>query len=410
MANLDISFRSRDSQYYHQRAAHLVQIKAVTPQSIQSEAYQLKGSLEQQTNQLLRSWDIEQGNLSIVKSKILTSTLKTRSSWKGCYPSIAESQNGLGLPEATQGFSFITIQQFQAMQIRDPAGVLQAYRFPVPTNVITNLSSATTALPSLDRGKATSGSSDPLARGSYDQRHYAVWAEYGNKPAYSRELAKDGLSGLDWVENIRHTSAFVNKVVQLELPEQYVKGTNKDLARALRSVEVPKGLPTPLASPFQSFHGVCINRGISNDDSQIHFDNLDEKNTSNLVIPFGVFTGAHLILWQLKMIIELPSGWGILFPGSLLAHNLTTVYGERNSVDFFIHKALYDWLQRQNLSNPFVQKKKNAAIAYGTQKTGRQGKTTAKIQKKRKNMKGKLAETKARQRDAVVNMANRCRN
>ncbi|RPA73515.1 hypothetical protein BJ508DRAFT_303291 [Ascobolus immersus RN42] len=391
------SMRDRStSSDYIAAASHLVTCKAITPQNVLQRYKHTSGPLVERAESVLRDWDIAQGPLTVLASPILTSTLKTRSSWAGCYPRICEDEKSLA------GFKFISVEEFGSMQLKDANGVVQAYRFKVPNEVVTSLASATDTLPSLDRSKATSGSSNPIARGAFDQRHYAVWGDYGNKPAYSKELRKDGAVGLSWIEATCPATNFINQLFQLEMPEVYAKGTNTELQKLLRQQPVKDPLmPSPLVSPFEAFHGVCINRGITDGDSNVHFDRLDDHNTHNLVIPFGAFGGAHLILWQLRVIVEVPPCWGLSFTGSLIAHSLTKVTGVRNSVDYFIHKALYNWAKKQLAANPFAGKNRKAAANYGTKKSMRKQKTAAKVQKKRKEKKGGMTETRKRQKGVI---------
>jgi hypothetical protein len=68
------------------------------------------------------------------------------------------------------------------------------------------------------------------------------------------------------------------------------------------------------------------------------------------VIPFSTgsaWEGGDLILWPLKMRIEIQEGEGFLFLGSLIAHQAGEVTkGVRNSLDLFVHKSNFDCLGR----------------------------------------------------------------
>ncbi len=66
----------------------------------------------------------------------------------------------------------------------------------------------------------------------------------------------------------------------------------------------------------------------------------------NAVVSFGDFKGGELILWGLKVIVELRPGDVYLFYGSLIAHNVLGVEGDRNSVNLFSHYCTYKWVER----------------------------------------------------------------
>jgi hypothetical protein len=80
--------------------------------------------------------------------------------------------------------------------------------------------------------------------------------------------------------------------------------------------------------------------------SATHRDVKDDYSIFNAVIPFGDFKGGELVLWGLKMIVELRPGDVFLSYGSLIAHNITGVEGDRNSVNLFSHYCTYKWAKR----------------------------------------------------------------
>jgi hypothetical protein len=80
--------------------------------------------------------------------------------------------------------------------------------------------------------------------------------------------------------------------------------------------------------------------------SATHRDVKDDYSIFNAVIHFGDFKGGELVLWGLKMIVELRHGDVFLFYGSLIAHNITGVEGDRYSVNLFCHYCTYMWAKR----------------------------------------------------------------
>jgi hypothetical protein len=80
--------------------------------------------------------------------------------------------------------------------------------------------------------------------------------------------------------------------------------------------------------------------------SKTDCDVKDDYSIFNAVVPIGDFKGGELILWGLKIIVELRPGDVFLFYCSLIAHNVTGVRGDRNSVNLFSHYCTYKWAER----------------------------------------------------------------
>ncbi len=57
--------------------------------------------------------------------------------------------------------------------------------------------------------------------------------------------------------------------------------------------------------------------------------------------PFGNYTGGALILWELKVVIELAPGDLLFFPDSLIHHSNETVIGDRHSVVAFTKQNMF---------------------------------------------------------------------
>ncbi|RPA78808.1 hypothetical protein BJ508DRAFT_308983 [Ascobolus immersus RN42] len=243
------------------------------------------------------------------------------------------------------------------------------------------------------------------SKNSKNWRHYGIWTEYGNKINFCKELLDDGEEGWKWIRRTKPATQFVNQVLRFEFPEQFAKGRNRDMVR-----EVKKAVPA-YNSPYQlfdAFHGVAINRGISGEDSKKHRDYHYDDNQRNIVIPFAnwnlkedenerekeEFSGAYLIFWELKIVMELPIGFGTAFLGGRITHNLTPVHGVRCSANDFIHKALYDWADRVMEKDNHRGKDPRFAESFGTKKTGRTGKIMAAKKRKKEKLPGKFTKQK----------------
>ena len=80
--------------------------------------------------------------------------------------------------------------------------------------------------------------------------------------------------------------------------------------------------------------GAAINQQVTGSTST-HLDWGDHGY--NCVVPWGEYERGGLVLWQMKMVIELVPGDAFFFMGSLIAHNINEIQGVRNSIDLFCH-------------------------------------------------------------------------
>jgi hypothetical protein len=86
--------------------------------------------------------------------------------------------------------------------------------------------------------------------------------------------------------------------------------------------------------------GVAINEEVTG-STGTHLDFSDSG--FNCVVPWGKYKGGGLVLWQLKMVMELEPGDAFFFMSSLIAHNVNEIEGVRNSIDLFCHKNVLSW-------------------------------------------------------------------
>jgi hypothetical protein len=81
--------------------------------------------------------------------------------------------------------------------------------------------------------------------------------------------------------------------------------------------------------------GVAINEEITGSTgTHLDFNDLGY----NCVISWREYKEGVLVLWQLKMIVELKPSDAFFFMGSLITHNIGEIEGVRNSIDLFCHK------------------------------------------------------------------------
>ena len=63
----------------------------------------------------------------------------------------------------------------------------------------------------------------------------------------------------------------------------------------------------------------------------------------NYIVPWGEYKGGGLVLWQLKIVVELEPGDAFFFIGSLIAHNVGKIEGVQNSINLFCHTNILSW-------------------------------------------------------------------
>lgn len=105
-----------------------------------------------------------------------------------------------------------------------------------------------------------------------------------------------------------------------------------------------------------AWSGVAVNCGHrAGTSSFIHYDWQDYSASYNCVVPTfhdltTTYTTANLVLWPLKVVMELKPGDTLFFFGYLIAHEVTPVSASlMNSLDLITHKSCLDWKKRQVL-------------------------------------------------------------
>jgi hypothetical protein len=125
----------------------------------------------------------------------------------------------------------------------------------------------------------------------------------------------------------------ISNQLRLLAPHQFVK-----MEKCTRFF--PAGVE-PLCA---AYHGVCLNQGVEDPvGSATHRDVKDDFTVCNAVAPFGSYKGGYLVLWGLKMRVEMRPGDVFFFYDSIVSHNVTAVEGDRNSVNLFTHRSTHVW-------------------------------------------------------------------
>jgi len=179
-----------------------------------------------------------------------------------------------------------------------------------------------------------------IDRGNYSTRHYCVWCPYAQTPFISRELEEDGEAG--WAF-LRKNAELWNKMSDTLLsiaPRVY-----KDFMRY--------PLPNGLERLCGAWAGCVVNLG--KDDpvqTKPHRDVKESIFGFSCVVPAGNYKGGALILYDLKMVIELAPGDMFFFPDSLIHHANEETFRNRSSIVAFTQENMFDyWKRKYNYIN-----------------------------------------------------------
>jgi hypothetical protein len=82
----------------------------------------------------------------------------------------------------------------------------------------------------------------------------------------------------------------------------------------------------------------------------VHVDGNNLVSGLCLVIPFGDFNhqnGGHLILHELRMVLELPPGSIVLFPSAIISHENVGIapHEERRAFTAFTPGSMFQWVE-----------------------------------------------------------------
>ncbi|KAG0123255.1 hypothetical protein HOY82DRAFT_619514 [Tuber indicum] len=331
----------------HKRIKHLISSGAFTEQSLPG-GMPRGSSLYAEVSPLQDEWEQARVGYRTITTKINYDTLRDRRrDQMGLLPLIMEHE------KAAQPFEIVSSDLGPTL-IQDSRGVILGYRFRIPTHLIRSLNDSRDLLaPSPQKMRKRkpvaklSTARNQMTRGQnvrFQTRHYAIWSD--RNPGYkeSVELIRDGEQGREWLLANKELFDHCTQQLRFLSPEQYVRMTG----RVVKDMAKTKGvMGEPIRPLAGAWHGVAINEGLEEDESKGHLDWLDDQNLFNCVLPFGDgFSGGELILWPLKIKVELRIGDGFFFFGSLLGHQVDRVTsGVRHSLDLFTHKSNFDVLK-----------------------------------------------------------------
>jgi hypothetical protein len=173
-----------------------------------------------------------------------------------------------------------------------------------------------------------------IYRGDYDARHYGVWASYSKTTFITRETKDDKKSAPAFIENNRiifhRLSQFLGEVSPRSFKEYQLYPISPGTERQ-----------------FEAFLACVINNGgNSPDETKPHRDVREAIYGYSGLISCGNYKGGALILYDLKIIIEMEPGDMLIFPDSLIHHSNEPATGNRCSVVAFTQENVYDFWNR----------------------------------------------------------------
>ena len=279
----------------------------------------LEGEVKHRTKKFLQLWQHKQKGMVYTISPVTYVQLKENR--KGTQKEVLEAAK----EEDINTFTVIKSDE-KHHAIIDERGVILGYRYHVKPELLETLKETTADLPhtGVNAGK----------RGNYPTRHYTVWRDYSKEPYESADYRKELPASKEWCDKNSELFEYLSNGLQMISPTTYVR------YREARHYLQARHNLQPLCGIW---FGVAINEAVTG-STGTHLDFNDSGY--NCVVPWGEYKGGALVLWQLKMIVELEPGNAFFFMGSLIAHNVGEIEGVRNSIDLFCHKNVLSWKDR----------------------------------------------------------------
>ncbi len=185
----------------------------------------------------------------------------------------------------------------------------------------------------------SSKSKDPSGgekRGFSLSRHFIARCDSAKSPFMSAEYIEQEKEANTWLQANDKLWQCISNQLRLLAPHQFVK-----MEKCTRLF--PSGVE-PLCA---AYYGVCLNQGVKDPvGSATHRDVKNDFTVFNAIAPFSSYKGGVLVLWGLKMRVEMRPGDVFFFYGSIISHNVTAVEGDKNSINLFTHHSTLVWADR----------------------------------------------------------------
>jgi hypothetical protein len=174
---------------------------------------------------------------------------------------------------------------------------------------------------------------EPHKRGRFDTSFYTSWAAFnpGGEIKVSADFHKNGKEGERFVKATKSLWKEASHFMEDICPGQY---------RELRKAR----LPPRMRKQAGVWSGFVVNKGSEEAlvETTPHRDYKSIFYGKSCLYPFGDFEGGAVILWDLRLILELKAGDLFLFEDHLLMHSNEPVRGERHSLVAFMRQRVLD--------------------------------------------------------------------
>ena len=228
-------------------------------------------------------------------------------------------------------FKRIALNPHRHTLIRGFDGSTIAYRVPSSAlNLNHQLYKSIALLP-----RAQNHQHHGVNRGSHDTRYYCIWCPYSKEPCVSAHYVEDSISAKEFMDATQSLWDSMSNYLKEVFPSIYKEFTKCSL-------------PNDLKGLSGAFMGCAINIGSEGTPVQTepHRDVKERAFGVSCLCPFGEFEGGALILWELKLIIELAPGDLFFFPDSLIHHSNEEVKGVRHSIVAFTQQSVFAYWRK----------------------------------------------------------------
>jgi hypothetical protein len=219
-----------------------------------------------------------------------------------------------------------------------------------------NLFTEIEALPQITKQHRLKGI---VRSGEHEARHYGLWCPYAKIPFITSEQKLDGEKGEAFLKSQKVLFGEMSDLLGAMAP-----GVFKDFKRF--SIVGKEG---PLERPCGAWSACVINRGWNNPlATNIHRDVKESQFGYSCIAPCGNYKDGDLIMWDLRIKIEIVPGDLLLFPDSLIHHSNEAVKGTRRSIVMFTQENMNDYWKREfgmNLKRHQKKKKKISRKVIG---------------------------------------------
>jgi hypothetical protein len=173
-----------------------------------------------------------------------------------------------------------------------------------------------------------------INRGPYVSVHYGTWCPYMPTPQTTREQRAAGEAAnelLAIAKPIFDDATAVLAAVEPGVFEEFMR------------FELPDDAQRACGA-----WAACVvnNGGVDADEGKFHRDVRESPYGFSCALACGDFEQGHLVLYELRKVLEMKPCDIILFPDSLITHKNTKVKGRRKSVVAFTQANMFEYWKR----------------------------------------------------------------